>query len=119
MALTIKILNTILILFALYMGIKQGWAMLTGKPEITAMFSKWAIGKTALMILGAFTILGAVLVLFPPTFVWGNFITAAGILVIIAFHLKDQDLKGVAIELPFFLLSLLIIYLQHPLVNRH
>jgi hypothetical protein len=40
---------------------------------------------------------------------------AAGILLIICFHLLDHDLKGVAIELPFLLLNLLIIYLRHPL----
>ncbi|WP_232073957.1 hypothetical protein [Spirosoma aureum] len=118
MNIALKLVNAALIFFALYMGIKQGWAMFTGKPEMTEMFSKWAIGKTGLMALGFFTMLGAILVLFPKTFVWGNFITAAGILVIIAFHLKDKDLKGVAIELPFFLLSLLIIYLQHPLANE-
>lgn len=118
MALALKILNAALILFALYMGLKQGWAMLTGKPEMVDMFSKWNFSKTGLSILGFFIIVGAVLVLIPQTFVWGNFITAAGILIIIAYHLHDKDLKGVAIELPFFLLSLVIIYLQHPLANQ-
>jgi hypothetical protein len=42
---------------------------------------------------------------------------AAGILLIICFHLLDKDLKGAAIELPFLLLNLLIIYLQHPLAK--
>lgn len=115
MTIALKILNSALILFALYMGIKQGWAMLTGKPQILDLFSKWNFSKTGISVLGAFTIIGAILVLFPKTFVWGNFITAAGILLIIAFHLHDKDLKGAGIELPFLLLSLLIIYLQHPL----
>jgi hypothetical protein len=117
MTLLPKILNAILILFALYMGIKQGSAMLTGKPEMTEMFSKWNFSKSGLMILGAFTIIGAILVLFPKTFIAGNFITAAGILLIITFHLNDKNLKGAAIELPFLLLSLVIIYLQHPLAK--
>lgn len=115
MTLALKIINSVLILFALFMGIKQGWAMFSGKPEMTEMFSKWNIGRNGLMVLGAITMIGAVLVLIPKTFLWGNFITATGILFIIALHLQDKDLKGVAIELPFFLLSWLIIYLQHPL----
>ncbi len=115
MTIAIKVFNGLLILFALYMGIKQGWAMTSGKPEMLDMFGKWNLGRTGVMILGIFTMAGAVLVLFPQTFVWGNFITAAGILLIIAFHLQDRDLRGVAIELPFFLMSLLILYLQHPL----
>ncbi|MEJ0101128.1 MAG: DoxX family protein [Bacteroidota bacterium] len=118
MTLLPKIINAVLILFALYMGVKQGSAMITGKQEMTEMFDKWNFSKTGLTLFGAITILGAVLVLFPKTFIWGNFITAAGILLILAFHLNDKDLKGVVIELPFFLLSLVIIYLQHPLSQR-
>jgi len=115
MTTAIKILNSVLILCAVFMGLKQGFAMLTAKPEMMDMFSKWHFSKTALMVNGAITILSALLILFPKTFVWGNFIMAAEILMIICLHLLDKDLKGVAIELPFLLLNLVIIYLQHPL----
>jgi len=111
----LKIINSILILFAAYMGIKQGWAMLSGKAEMLEMFGRWHVGKQGVMALGFFTLLAVILMLVPRTFVWGNFLMAAGILLIICFHLLDKDMKGVGIELPFFLLSLVIIYLQHPL----
>lgn len=52
---------------------------------------------------------------FPKTFVWGDFLMAAGILLIICFHLLDKDVKGVLIELPFLLLNMVITYLQYPL----
>ncbi|QJB35471.1 DoxX family protein [Chitinophaga oryzae] len=113
----LKIINAILILVAVFMGFKQGYAMFSGKPEMLEMFGKWGIGKTGVMINGIITILAAVLILFPKTFVWGNFLMALGILLIICFHLLDKDLKGVLIELPFLLLNLVIIYLQHPLKN--
>ena len=32
-------------LFAAYMGIKHGWAGVSGKPEVLEMFTKWNIGK--------------------------------------------------------------------------
>lgn len=115
----LKIINAALILFAAYMGIKQGWAMLSGKNEMLEMFSKWHIGKQGVMALGFFTLLSVVLMLIPKTFVWGNFLMAAGILLIICFHLLDKDFKGVLVELPFFLLSLVIIYLQHPLAKTN
>ncbi|MBS1763996.1 MAG: DoxX family protein [Bacteroidetes bacterium] len=111
----IKIINSILMLCAIFMGLKQGYAMLTAKPEMMDMFSKWNFSRNALMVNGAITMLSAILILFPKTFVWGNFLMAAGILMIICLHLLDKDLKGVAIELPFLLLNLVIIYLQHPL----
>ncbi len=112
-----KIINSILILGAVFMGFKQGYAMLSGKPEMMEMFGKWGFSKTALMINGAVTIIVAIMILFPKTFVWGNFLMAAGILMIICFHLLDKDFKGVLIEIPFLLLNLIIIYLQHPLKN--
>jgi hypothetical protein len=111
----LKIINAVLILFAAYMGIKQGWAMFSGKTEMLELFGKWNVGKQGLMVLGFLTLLSVVLMLLLKTFVWGNFLMAAGILLIICFHLLDKNLKGVMIELPFFLLSLVIIYLQHPL----
>ncbi|KMQ59653.1 hypothetical protein ACM40_16105 [Chryseobacterium sp. BLS98] len=113
----LKTINSIFILIAVFMGFKQGVAMLSGKPEMIEMFSKWNFSKTALMINGAVTIFATVLILFTKTFVYGNFLMAAGILLIICLHLLDKDLKGVSIELPFLLLNLIIIYLQHPLKN--
>lgn len=110
----LKLINSILMLVAVYMGIKQGWAMLSGKAEMLAMFGKWEFSKTGVATLGAVTVLSALLIIFPKTFVWGNFLMAATILLIICFHLLDKDLKGVGIELPFLLLNLIIIYLQHP-----
>jgi len=115
MTTAIKIFNSILILVAVFMGLKQGWAMFTGKPEIVEMFSKWNFNKTGLMINGAITIVSALLIIHPRTFLWGNFIMAGGILLIMCLHLLDKDLKGMAIELPFLLLNLVIIYFQHPL----
>lgn len=113
----IKILNAILILIAVFMGIKQGWAMLAGKQEMLALFGKWNFNRTGVFILGVFTLLSAILLLFPKTFVWGNFLMSASILMIIFFHLHDRDWKGVAIELPFFLLNLVIVYLRYPLID--
>lgn len=113
----LKILNSVLILCAVFMGLKQGYAMLTAKAEMLEMFSKWNFSKTAIMINGAITIFSALLILFPKTFVWGNFLMGAGILMIMCLHLLDKDLKGFAIELPFLLLNLVIIYLQYPFLK--
>ncbi len=111
----LKIINAALMLVAVFMGLKQGYAMFSGKPEMLEMFGKWGFTKSGLMINGAVTMIAALLILFPKTFVWGNFLMAAGILLIICFHLLDKDFKGVLVELPFLLLNLVIIYLQHPL----
>jgi hypothetical protein len=110
----VKIVNSVLIIVAVFMGLKQGYAMFSGKPEMIEMFSKWNFGKTGVMIIGIVTLISALLILYPGTFLWGNFLMASGILLIICLHLHNKDVKGVAIELPFLLLNLVIIYLQHP-----
>ena len=114
----LRIINGALILFAVFMGIKQGWAMISGKEEMLEMFDKWHFTKAGVMTFGVVTILSSILILHPKTFLWGNFIMAASILLIICFHLINKDLKGVVIELPFFVLNLVIIYLQHPLGRK-
>ncbi|MGI4871106.1 MAG: hypothetical protein ACRYFX_08000 [Janthinobacterium lividum] len=115
MALFFKILNAVLILAAMGMGAKQGGAMLAGKPEMQALLASLGLGRTSMLVLGGVTWLGAVLMLPPQTFLWGNFLMAASILFLMALQLHHQNLQGAAIEGPFLLLSLLIIYLKHPL----
>lgn len=115
MVMIIKIANTLLILFSVFMGFKQGWGMITARPDMLEMFTTFNMSKAAMMAVGIITILSAALILLPQTFFYGNFITAAVILFMAARHLHHKDLKDAAIELPFFLLSLLIIYLRHPL----
>ncbi len=111
----LKIINAALMLFAVFMGLKHGWNMVTLKPQMVDLFSKWNFSKNAIIVNGAITIIASILILLPKTFVWGNFLMAAGILLIMCLQLLHKDLKGAAIEIPFLLLSLVIIYLQHPL----
>lgn len=113
----LKVLNAALIIFAVFMGLKQGLAMIGQKPEMITLFSRWHFSKTAILINGIVTVLSALMILYPRTFLLGNFLMAASILMIICFSLYSKDLKGAAIEVPFFLLNLVIIYLQHPLAK--
>jgi len=114
----IKIINTLLILFIAYMGFKQGWAMVTGKVEMLDMFGKWHFSNRGLFLFGLVTLLSSVLILFPITFIWGNLLMAITILFIICLQLSIKDLKAAAIEVPFLLMNLLAIYLQHPLSKQ-
>jgi hypothetical protein len=112
-----KILSSILILVSVYMGIKHGWGMLTAKPAMLEMFGKWNVTKNGVVILGGIGLIATLLILFPITFLWGNLITACVILFIIANMLNIGDLKGVLIELPFLIIPMVMIYLQHPLAR--
>lgn len=41
----LRIINAALILGAVFMGFKQGWAVCSGKPEMLEMFGKWNVNK--------------------------------------------------------------------------
>lgn len=115
----VKIISTALILVIVFMGVKQGWAMISGKPEMVQMLSRFHFNRQAVLINGIVTLLSAVLILFPRTFVVGNFLMAAAILLILCLQLSLKDLKGAAIELPFLLMNLAAIFLQHPLAKTN
>ena len=109
------ILTITLIVFAAFMGVKQGLLMMQPKPEVLEMFVKWGLEKAEMNILGMLTLLSGLLIIIPKTFFAGNLLMASVILIIICFQLQQRDLKGFAIELPFFFLNLVLLYLQHPI----
>lgn len=110
----LKLINAALVLFSFFMSVKHGFAMITAKPEMLTMFSKWDIGKTGVMTFGIIGVGASVMTLFPRTFFTGNFLTAVCLLFLTALYLHQRDLKGALIELPFVILPLVIIYLQYP-----
>ena len=63
------------------------------------MFGKWHFSKSGVTAFGIITVGSALLILFPRSFIWGNFLMAASILFVICFHLRDKDLNGAGVEL--------------------
>ena len=113
----IRIISAALLLFSVFMGTKHGVAMVMGKASVVEMFGKWNINKKGVQVLGVMGLIATLFLLFPKTFVLGNLITAALILFMMVQFLKAGDRRGFLIELPFFLLPFLLIYLQHPLTK--
>ena len=109
------ILTITLIVFAAFMGVKQGLLMMEPRQEVLEMFVKWGLDKAEMNALGTLTLVSGLLIMIPKTFFAGNLLMASVILIIICFQLQQKDLKGFAIELPFFLLNLVLLYLQHPI----
>lgn len=62
-----KIINAVLILSALVMSLRVGWDMLTGKPEMAALFGCWGVSAAARRALALLAILGALLLVHPKT----------------------------------------------------
>src|ERR1700761_1998393 len=110
-----RIISGLLTLFVVYMGFKQGWAMVSAKPQMLDMFGKWGFSNTGIKVFGIITLLSTLLILFPQTFTTGNILMAITILVIIGLQLSIKDIKGALIEIPFLLMNLALIWLQYPL----
>lgn len=108
------ILNTIIMVFATSISAKQGLAMINPKQNVLETFASYGVNKAELKILGAVTLLSGLLTLLPGTFVAGNVLMAAAILYVICLKLRHMDFKGFAVELPFIMLNILMIYMQYP-----
>lgn len=114
----LKLIHSGLFLFVVFMGIKQGFAMIGGSPEIIKMLEELNFNKTQILIFGIITLISAILIFHPKTFLIGNFLMAATILLLIFFHLQNQNLKGAFIEIPFLLLNIILVYLKYPCSER-
>lgn len=85
------------------------------KSETNEMVNALSIGKTGILAVSVLSLAVGVLVLFPQTFFIGNLINALVIVLIMALSLKGGNYKIALIEIPFFLMPLVLIYLGHPL----
>ena len=113
----VKLISAALILFTTFMGVKHGWSALNPTPESMVMMEGLKISTTFVTIIGVLTLLGAVLILFPPTFFWGCVLNAALILLMMVLFIRANDLKGVLIEIPFLIVPFVLLYLKHPLAK--
>jgi hypothetical protein len=112
-----KIISSILLLVALGFSIRHGWSILRGNlsSEEVTMMAELGISQPALSGLGLLSLAVASLLLFPPTFFAGNLLSAVGILFMMSSALRVGNLRLAAIEVPFLLLPLALIWLKHPL----
>jgi hypothetical protein len=117
-----KLISGALLIFTAYMGIKHGWQLLNVKPGDTGpeidLISKLNAGQRVIKAFAVLTILCAILILIPQTFVLGNTLNAIGILLIIAALLNVREIKPALIEIPFLFIPLVLIYLKHPLAAK-
>lgn len=113
----LKIISAALILFTTFMGVKHGWSALNPTPENMVMLEGLKISPLFIKIIGSLTLIGAVLILFPPTFFCGNILNASLILMMMVLFIRANDLKGVLIEIPFLVIPLVLLYLKHPLTK--
>jgi hypothetical protein len=111
-----KILSSLLIIVTIYLNFKHGWAGISNnlKPAELEIMSSIGLNDTAIKCISILCLVVCVLILFPPTFFVSNVLYAISILLIMAFALRSGNYKIAVMELPFFAMPLLLIYLGHP-----
>jgi hypothetical protein len=114
-----KIISGILILISVYIGISHG-SRVFSKPTETylQMMSQLGITNTTRILIGVWSIGAAILILFPKTFFLGNEIRAIQIVLMMALAIKAGNLKFALIEIPFLIMPLIMIYLEHPFKSQ-
>jgi len=110
-----RVITSLIMLFVVFMGFKQGAAFVGGKPETVTLFEKANLSPFWQMLFGAVTIASALFVLHPQLFKLGNSVMAVSILFMICLRLSFKDVKSALIELPFLGLNMLLLYLKYPL----
>lgn len=115
---TIKIISSLLILITVYLGIAHG-SRAFSKPSAAyqEMIVSLGISNSVRFTIGVWSVLSAVLILFPQSFFAGNFLRAVLLLLLMALALKAGNYKFALIEIPFLAMPLVLIYLGHPLKN--
>ncbi|MBF4514778.1 hypothetical protein IRZ71_00390 [Flavobacterium sp. ANB] len=113
----LKIIHSGLFLFVVFMGIKQGYSMISGSPEIVKILESLSFNKTEILLFGIVTLLSGILIFHPKTFLAGNFIMFTTILLLIVVQIQNQNLKGAVIEIPFLLMNIFLVYLKYPFSN--
>lgn len=112
-------LSFVLLAVSVFLSFKHGWDSLNFQdhPESARMLSELGIRPTHLPVLGIFTIVTGLLLLFPRTFFLGNLLTAFSIVTIMALALNAGHPKIALLEIPFLIMPMVMIWLEYPTWN--
>ena len=113
-----RIFSAILVVLAFVMGLRHGVDLLRSTPAKVQESLHITLNQPTILAVGALTCVGAILILFPQTFLAANFISAAVVLYLAAVQSKAHNLPGALVELPFVLLPLLVLYLGYPFKHQ-
>ena len=114
-----KIVSALLLLVSIYLSFRHGWAGLTQnfKPEEAQLLADLGMSKLLQYVVSVASLATVLLLVFPPTFLWGNLLNAATVLLMMGLALNVGNLRLAALKIPFLLLPLALIWLKHPLTR--
>lgn len=116
---TKNLFSLVLWIVSVSLSFKHGWDSFHYKsnPASVKMMNELGITTPAIPLLGLLTIAVGVLLLIPKTFFLGNMLNAMSICLIMGLALKAGNVKMALIEIPFFAIPLIMIWLKYPFKN--
>jgi len=110
-----KIVSIILLLISTALSLKHGWdAFQPPSAEQAKMMANLGVTQSIMPYFGAFSIVVALMLLFPQTFFISNVLHAITIVLIMAMSLRAGDYRMALIEIPFLAMPLILIWLKYP-----
>jgi hypothetical protein len=113
-----RVLSGILVVLAFIMGLRHGVGLLRSTPAQVQENLHISLNQPTILVVGLLTCVGAILIIFPPTFFAANVISSAVVLYLAAVQSKAHNVRGALLELPFVLLPLLVLYLGYPFKHQ-
>lgn len=114
-----KLVSGLLLLTSIYLSFRHGWAGLTQnfKPKEARLLAELGINRPLQYVVSVVSLATVLLLAFPATFLWGNLLNAATVLLMMGLALHVGNLRLAALEIPFLLLPLALLWLKHPLAR--
>jgi hypothetical protein len=114
-----NIISLALLIGSVTLNFKHGWDTFHYKsnPASVKMMEELGINEAFIPWLGGLTVLTGILLLIPKTFFWGNVLSAVSIVMIMALAINAGNIKMALMEIPFFVIPLIMIWLKYPFHN--
>lgn len=112
---TIQVIDTTVSIVAAFISTKQGLVMFDPKQKSLEMEIKCGLDKPMLIILGIISFISLMELILQGNSDSGNFLLFSIYLIVICSKIEIKDLNGFASELPFFVMNIMMIYMQFPI----
>lgn len=111
-----NIISLVLLIISVALNVRHSWDTFNykGNPESVKAMADLGIGESAVPFLGTLALLIAILLLIPRTFFLGNLLNAFVIVLIMSLALRAGNYKMALFEIPFLVMSLIMIGLGYP-----
>lgn len=109
-----KVLNIVLMLFALFFGITAAIGMIKSTGDLVEIYKGFNVSDSVLKVQGSILIIALVMLFFRPTFVLGNVIAMSLAIILFLVNVFQSNGKGALLAIPIIGLHAVILWLRYP-----